>query len=162
MNFLIVLLVLGLLPSIHANCATKTVFPLIYGRKEIDENVILHDMKNTYEGNGYLLGGEYVDNSSSTIKGFLMYTQQYGDPYFKYVYSTGTQDIIKKVAIKWSSYFGAGVSGTGSSTSFFAMKTDGPWNPPQVRQIGGNTSAVDPSSEIGKSSFKNMNLIFSM
>jgi len=43
---------LCLLPSIYSECSTKTVFPLIYGRKEIQENVVLFDMDNKNDGGG--------------------------------------------------------------------------------------------------------------
>ena len=149
MNFLIVLFLLSLLPSIQAECTTKTVFPLIFGRKDIKENVILHDFKEEYHGSDLLLGGEYVDNSSSTVKGFLVLAQEFGNPQFKYLYSTGTHDIIHKVA--FGSYeYGVGTSGTGTSTIFFIMKIIDKREPPIIKQIGGDTNSIDPSSEIGE------------
>ena len=150
MKLLIVLFLLCLLPSIHTQCSTKTVFPLIYGRKEIQENVVLHDMKNSYEGGGYLLGGEYVDNSSATQKGFFLHAREFGEVEYKYIYSTGTTDIVNKVAMGSSYNFGVGKSGSGSSATFFILRAQGPWSPPQVRQAGGDTNSVDPNSEIGK------------
>ena len=150
MKLLIVIFLLCLLPSIHTQCSTKTVFPLIYGRKEIQENVVLHDFKNSYSGGGYLLGGEYVDNSSATQKGFFMYAREFGDAEYKYIYSTGSMDIVNKVALGSSYNFAAGRSGAGSSSVFFILRAQGPWSPPQVRQAGGDTNSVNANSEIGK------------
>ena len=101
--------------------------------------------------NYIMIGGEYVDNSSSTTKGFFMSTYFYGNQEFNYLYSTGNHDIVNKVGMGESYNFAAGKSGTGSSASFFLMIVQNKWKPIQLRQIGGDTNSVDPTSEIGKS-----------
>jgi len=97
------------------------------------------------------MGGEYVDNSSSITKGFFMKIDFYGNKEFNYLYSNGNKDIVNKVFMGETYNFGAGKSGTGSSASFFLMIVLNKWEPVRLRQIGGDTNSVDPTSEIGKS-----------
>ena len=148
MHLLIVIFLLCLLPSIQADWATKTVFPLIYGRKEIGEDVVLHDYKERYGGDTFLLGGEYMDNSSIT-KGFFMYNEEFGNTSYKYLYSTGTHDIIHKVALG-SYQWGVGTSNMSSGTTFFIMRISSRWDPPIINQLGGDSTSIDPNSEIRK------------
>lgn len=122
---------------------------MIYGRKEIKENVILHDID--FRSGSSLIGGEYLDNSSSTIKGFLLLSSQYSSDNFAFLYSSGTQDIVNKVAMGQRYRFGAGKSGTGSNATFFIIRAFNKWEAPHIIQIGGDTSSVDLTSEIGKS-----------
>ena len=152
MKLIIVLLLVSLLPSIRTYWQNRKIYPVIYGRKEIQENVILHDFTTRTSNGEYLLGGEYRDNSSSTTKGFLMHFTPFIFTKFNFLYSTGTQDIVNKVAIGYDVYYyGAGKSGIGSSASFFLMMAYNRWVLPDLRQIGGDTNYVDPTSEIGKS-----------
>jgi len=97
------------------------------------------------------MGGEYVDNSSTTTKGFIYSYSTYDNYTFRYLISTGTRDIVNKVAYENYFYFGAGKSGTGSSASFFLLKSRSIWEGVQMMQIGADTSSVDPTSEISKS-----------
>ena len=98
-----------------------------------------------------MIGGEYVDNSSSTIKGFFLYSGYHYSENFKFLYSTGTHDIVNKVVRGTMSIFAAGKSGTGSSATFFVLKAINRFDPVRARQIASDTTSVDPTSEIGKS-----------
>ena len=150
MKLLIVLFLLCLLPSIYSQCSTKTVFPLIYGRKEIQENVVLYDMKNNFEGGGYLLGGGYYESSTNTQKAFFMHAREFGEAEFKYIYSAREIDRVNKVAFGNSYKFGAGKSeGTGDDT-FFILKARDQYSPIEVRQIASDINSVDDHSQIGK------------
>jgi len=125
---------------------------MIFGRKELQENIILHDFANIYGLDSYLIGGEYRDNSSKIPKGFLVYYFPfYGLNDINYLFSTGNGDIVNKVLTYSYMNLGVGKSGTGSSASFFFIGVTNGFSPFVLRKIGVNTNVVDPNSEISKS-----------
>ena len=152
MKLLIVLFLLCLLPSIHTQtqCSTKTVFPLIYGRKEVPEHLTLYDMDSKYD-DGYLLGGQIIDPVGLIQKAFFMYAREFGEVEFKYIYySERAIDTVNKVAIGSSYKFGAGKSVGDGDDYFFILRARDQYSPLEIRQAGGDTNSVDPNSEIGK------------